>query len=115
MKRSIALLFVVSALIAVPAYPFGQNKIIYDKFHWSVYHATHFDVYFYDEEKPSLQRVVDVAESAYDDVSRKLNYQISKKIPLIFYATHSAFEQTPTSSPMSFSTSFSSRGSLARP
>ncbi len=94
MKRSIALLFVVSALIAVPAYPFGQNKIIYDKFHWSVYHATHFDIYFYDEEKPSLQRVVDVAESAYDDVSRKLNYQISKKIPLIFYATHSAFEQT---------------------
>ena len=94
MKRSFALLFVVSTLIAVPAYPFGQNKIIYDKFHWSVYHATHFDIYFYDEEKPSLQRVVDVAESAYDDLARKFNYQISKKIPLIFYATHSAFEQT---------------------
>lgn len=94
MKRSFALLFVVSTLIAVPAYPFGQNKIIYDKFHWSVYHATHFDVYFYDEEKPSLQRVVDVAESGYDDLARKFNYQISKKIPLIYYATHSAFEQT---------------------
>ena len=93
MKRVIALVVVVFA-VAVPAFPFGQNKIVYDKFHWNIYHATHFDVYFYDEEKPALQKVVDVAESAYDTLSRALNYQITKKIPLIFYHTHSAFEQT---------------------
>jgi len=93
-KRSIALLFAISVFVAPAAYPFGQNKIVYDKFNWNIYHSTHFDVYFYDDEKASLQRVVDEAESAYDDVSRKLNYQITKKIPLIFYATHSAFEQT---------------------
>jgi Tol biopolymer transport system component len=93
-KRSIALLVVSLSLIAGPAFPFGQNKIVYDKFHWSIYHSTHFDVYFYDEEKPSLQKVVDTAESAYDDLSRKLNYQIAKKIPLMYYATHSTFEQT---------------------
>jgi WD40 repeat protein len=91
-KRAIALLFLV--LAAAPAYPFGQNKIVYDNFKWNVYHSTHFDVYFYDEERPSLQRVVDAAESAYLDLSQKFNFQISKKIPLIFYATHSAFEQT---------------------
>ena len=94
MKRIAALLLVVSIFAAVPAFPFGQNKIVYDKFHWNIYHSTHFDVYFYDEEKPSLQKVVDNAESAYDDLSRKFNYQISKKIPLIYYATHSSFEQT---------------------
>ena len=81
-------------LVAPSAFPFGQNKIVYDKFHWNIYHSTHFDIYFYDEEKPSLEKVVDMAESAYDDLSRKFNYQISKKIPLIYYATHSAFEQT---------------------
>lgn len=93
MKRSLALLVVVFA-VAVPAYPFGQNKIVYDKFHWNIYHSTHFDVYFYDEERPSLEKVVDMAESAYDTLSREFNYQIAKKIPLIYYATHSAFEQT---------------------
>lgn len=93
MRRSIALL-VVSLALAVPAYPFGQNKIVYDKFHWNIYHSTHFDIYFYDEEKSALQKVVDVAESAYDDLSRKFNFQISKKIPVIYYHTHSAFEQT---------------------
>jgi hypothetical protein len=93
LKRVVALLvFLVFA--AAPAYPFGQNKIVYDKFEWNVYHSTHFDIYFYDEERESLQRVVDAAESAYLDLSQKFNFQISKKIPLIYYHTHSAFEQT---------------------
>ena len=92
MKRIV----VVAALLllAIPAYPFGQNKIVYDTLKWNVYHSTHFDIYFYDEERDSLQRVVDAAETAYLDLSQKFNYQISKKIPLIFYHTHSAFEQT---------------------
>ena len=64
-KRLAVLL--VLLVIAVPAYPFGQNKIVYDTFKWSVYHSTHFDIYFYEEERPSLQRVVDSAESAYLD------------------------------------------------
>ena len=93
MKRSIALLFVL-LFFAAPAYPFGQNKIVYDKFEWSVYHSTHFDIYFYERERDALQRVVDSAESAYMELSQKFNYQISKKIPLIFYHTHSAFEQS---------------------
>jgi WD40 repeat protein len=92
MKRLVV--FAVVLLAAVPAFPFGQNKIVYDRFHWNIYHSTHFDVYFYDEEKPALQKVVDTAESAYDTLSRQLNYQITKKIPLIYYHTHSAFEQT---------------------
>jgi len=91
-KRVIALLFFVLS-VAAPAYPFGQNKIVYDKFNWNVYHSTHFDVYFYEEERGSLQRVVDSAETAYLTLSQRFNFQISKKIPLIFYATHSAFEQ----------------------
>jgi Tol biopolymer transport system component len=88
------LVLVALLVLAIPAYPFGQNKIVYDTFKWSVYHSTHFDVYFYEEERQSLQRVVDAAESAYLDLSQKFNYQISKKIPLIYYHTHSAFEQT---------------------
>ncbi|HUR80529.1 MAG TPA: BamA/TamA family outer membrane protein [Thermoanaerobaculia bacterium] len=92
MKRLVVFVFLL--VLAIPAYPFGQNKIVYDTFKWSVYHSTHFDVYFYEEERQSLQRVVDSAESAYLSLSQKFNYQISKKIPLIFFHTHSAFEQT---------------------
>ncbi|MGA7617638.1 MAG: BamA/TamA family outer membrane protein [Thermoanaerobaculia bacterium] len=95
MKRSIALILISLAMLALPGslFAFGKNKIVYDEFDWRIYHSTHFDVYYYDEEKPSLQKVVNLAESAYDELSRKFNFQISKKIPIIFYATHSAFEQ----------------------
>lgn len=94
MKRIVALLFVVVALFGAPdVWAFGQNKIVYDKFDWKIYRSTHFDIYFYEEERPSLQRVVDSAESAYLDLSQKFNFQITKKIPLIYYHTHSAFEQ----------------------
>lgn len=96
MKRSIATLTVLVALLLSPAqlFAFGKNKIVYDKFDWKIYHSTHFDIFFYEDEKGALQKVVNYAESAYDDLSRKFNFQIQKKVPLIFYATHSAFEQT---------------------
>lgn len=98
MKRSFALatLALVAALFGSPeqALAFGKNKIVYDTFDWKVYHSTHFDIYFYEEERESLQKVVNFAESAYDDLSRKFNFQITRRVPLIYYHTHSAFEQT---------------------
>lgn len=75
---------------------FGENKIVYDRFEWSIYRSTHFQIYFYAKEKDSLARVISMAESAYDELSRDLNYQVAHPIPLIFYATHSEFEETNT-------------------
>src|SRR5215471_3417441 len=75
---------------------FGENKIAYDKFDWQTYKTTHFTIYFYTREQVTLNKVASYAESAYDDVSRQLNYQIPKSINLIFYASHSDFEQTNT-------------------
>jgi hypothetical protein len=75
---------------------FGENKIAYEKFHWQIYRSTHFAIYFYDREQVSLQKVASYAESAYDDISRALNFQIPKPINIIYYATHSDFEQTNT-------------------
>jgi len=99
MKHTLRRVFwiAVFAAAAAPARgQFGQNKIAYDKFDWSIYRSTHFQIYFYQKEKDSLTKVASFAESAYDELSRSLNYQISHPIPLIFYASHSEFEQTNT-------------------
>ena len=86
-----------AAQIISPYYTyFGQNKIVYDKFPWQTYRSTHFVIYFYDREQVSLQKVASYAESAYDEISRDLNFQIPKPINIIYYATHSEFEQTNT-------------------
>jgi hypothetical protein len=98
MKKLLLVLLVALATLPVAGQDegFGQNKIVYDKFDWSIYRSTHFRIYFYAREKESLSRVASFAESAYDELSRELNYQIPRPIPLIFYATHSEFEETNT-------------------
>jgi len=83
----------LAILLAPEARPAGQNKIVYDKFDWQIYQSTHFDMYHYSRERQTLQKVVSMAESAYDELSRRLNYQIPKRIPIIYYATHAEFEQ----------------------
>jgi Tol biopolymer transport system component len=95
-KRFVSLVLLTSALLlfAADASAFGKNKIVYDEFDWKIYSSTHFDVYYYEEARDSLQKVVNLAESAYDEISRKFDYQIENRIPLIYYATHSAFQQT---------------------
>src|SRR6185436_15984869 len=72
---------------------FGKNKVQYKKFVWKVYHSPHFNVHYYVAEADSLQKVVSFAESAYDNLSRAFNFQIKDPVPLIFYATHTQFEQ----------------------
>jgi Tol biopolymer transport system component len=76
---------------------FGKNKIQYREFKWEIYHSPHFNVYYYKEEEPQLQKVVSFAESGYDQLSRAFNFQIKEPIPLLYYATHSAFEQNNVS------------------
>ncbi|MGD8440653.1 MAG: hypothetical protein PVG53_08960 [Holophagae bacterium] len=72
----------------------GKNKVRYDRFQWSTYRTPHFLISYYDRVEPSLEKVASYAESAYDDIAHKLNYQINEPIPLILYATHAEFEQT---------------------
>jgi len=97
---SLVSLFVLAAvallLVSAPsaeAQGFGKNKVQYRDFEWKIYHSPHFDVYYYEDEKHLLQKVVSFAESAYDQLSRDFNYRIQEPTPLIFYETHSAFEQ----------------------
>jgi Tol biopolymer transport system component len=95
MKRSF-LAALLAALVAAPllAQYFGQNKVRYDTFTWQVFPTPHFRISFYDRTEPLLPKLASFAESSYDDLARKLNFQIPEPVPLIAYATHAEFEQT---------------------
>ncbi len=95
-KLMLALALVLPAVAGRAQDYFGENKIAYDQFDWRTYRSTHFTIYFYSREKGALEKVASYAESAYDERSRELNFQIPKPINLIYYATHSDFEQTNT-------------------
>src|SRR6267154_479473 len=73
---------------------FGQNKVQYKNFHWSVLKTEHFDVHYYAGEEEAVQDAAVMAERAYRRLSRVLDHQIKAKVPLVLYASHTDFEQT---------------------
>lgn len=79
---------------ALAQFGFGKNKIQYQSFDWHVYRAPHFDIYYYPEGEPFLDRMVSYAESAYLELSRSFDHEPRFRIPLIYYRTHAEFEQT---------------------
>ena len=84
----------VASAQATPFVPyFGKNLVHYDTFDWHIYATDHFEIYYYTEMEPHLERVASYAESAYQQVSADLKHDLAFKIPLIVFKTHSEFEQ----------------------
>ncbi len=83
-----------SAAAQTPSVPyFGKNQIRYDNFNWHVYPTDHFEIYYYDEIEPHLERIAGYAESAYQHVSSELKHDLAFKVPLILFASSSEFWQ----------------------
>jgi WD40 repeat protein len=87
-----ALPAVVSAQTPFIPY-FGKNNIHYDNFKWQIYTTDHFEIYFYPEVQPHLERIASYAESAYQQISADLKHDLSFKVQLIIFKTHSEFEE----------------------
>ena len=102
-RSSFAVALVAALLVAAtptaaaaqtPMVPyFGKNNIHYDKFEWHIYTTDHFEIYYYPEIEQHLERVAGYAESAYQQISADLKHDLSFKVPLILFKTHSEFEQ----------------------
>ena len=73
---------------------YGKNKVKYDNFAWRVYKAPHFEVYYYPEFEQHLARLTSYLESGYLKISTGLKHEMPRPIPVIFYKTHSEFEET---------------------
>jgi hypothetical protein len=85
---------VQDAVAQTPYVPYyGKNRIRYDDFKWHIYTTDHFEVYYYPEIEPHLERVTSYAESAYQQISSDLKHDLAFKIPLVLYKTQSEFQQ----------------------
>ena len=82
------------ALAQTPYIPyFGKNQIRYDNFEWQIYETDHFEIFYYPEIEPHLERVAGYAESAYQHISGELKYDLAFKVSLILFKTSSEFQQ----------------------
>ncbi len=72
---------------------YGKNQIKYDNFDWQIYTTEHFEIFYYPEIDPHLEKVAGYAESAYQHVSSELKHDLAFKVPLILFSTSSEFFQ----------------------
>jgi len=102
--RSLVLLSVAGSFLLLPAAPvlaqgtpyvpyFGKNRIKYDHFEWHIYVTDHFEMYYYPEIEPHLERIAGYAESAYQKISADLKHDLPHKVPMILFKTSSEFQQ----------------------
>jgi len=90
---AVVVALLVSAHTASAQY-FGRNKVQYDDFDFKTLKATHFDVYYYPEEKTAVHDAARMAERWYRRHSRTFLREFHEKKPLIFYANSADFQQT---------------------
>jgi Tol biopolymer transport system component len=77
-----------------PGYQFGQNKVQYKNFDWSVLRTEHFDVHYYKEEAEAAADAARMAERGYAYLSEVMEHQFKNRIPLVLYASLNDFQQT---------------------
>ncbi len=92
----VGLLLLVHAGELRGQYYFGRNKVQYDSFRWHVLQTEHFDIYFYPEMRKLAEIGAAYAEESYRVLEEKFDHHITRRIPLIFYASHAHFQQTNT-------------------
>src|SRR5216110_2888000 len=94
------MVWVLALALAIPSAAsaqygyFGQNKIQYRRFDWRVLRGEHVDLYYYPEAEELGRVALAYAEESYDSLQRRFNHAVTRRIPLIVYASHSDFEQT---------------------
>jgi Tol biopolymer transport system component len=99
-RRSVAPVLVCLALaaacttLASAQDYFGQNKVRYQRFDFQVLRTEHFDIYYYPETKEVVPEAARMAERWYARISKALQHDLSRRQPLVLYASHPAFEQT---------------------
>ena len=77
---------------------FGQNKVQYRDHSWHTIKSDHFEVFFDAGSDSLAMRTLDLAEKTQSSFSVKFGHTLSKRIPIILYASHQEFAQTNVTS-----------------
>lgn len=97
-RRWVVAAFAAAAILGAAggarAQYFGQNKVQYDLYDWRSISSDHFEVYFYSGSDSLAMRTLDLAEKTNAVFEKRLGHRLSKRIPIIVYASHNAFSQT---------------------
>ncbi|MGF1670138.1 MAG: hypothetical protein ACFCU6_06800 [Balneolaceae bacterium] len=74
---------------------FGKNRVQYDQFDWRFIETDHFDIYYYNSKNYHLaQFTAESLESSLKQLLETFDHNLTNRIPVIIYDSHSKFQQT---------------------
>ena len=73
---------------------FGQNKVQYGNFDWKFIKSPHFNIYYYTEDIDLAEFTAEVAENAYEQISKHFRWNLKKPVSIVVYNSHKDFQQT---------------------
>ncbi len=73
---------------------FGQNKVQYKDFKWSVFKTEHFEFYYHEGGEKIADFAAVESELAYEELRRTFRFELTQRIPVILYNSHNDFQQT---------------------
>lgn len=88
------IIIVILLIESLLAQSFGQNKVQYKEFDWSLISSPNFDVYFYGDDTQLAEFTAEVAEEAHEQISKHLRWTLKKRVSIIVYHSHNDFQQT---------------------
>ncbi len=96
--RSLTLLLggLMLATTAAQAQYFGKNTVRYEDFDYQVLRTEHFDIYYYEDGAEHIELIGQLAERWYDRLTSLFDHDLTRRQPLIFYASGPHFRQTNT-------------------
>ncbi len=73
---------------------FGQNKVQYKDFEWSVFKTEHFEFFYHQGGEEIADFAAVASELAYEDLRRAFRFELTQRVPIIIYNSHNDFQQT---------------------
>jgi len=73
---------------------FGKNKVTYDRRDWFSIKTDHCEVFYYSDEEGLAREVAAIAESTAAEYDSTFRMRPRKRIPILSYASHQAFQQS---------------------
>ncbi|MBU0528192.1 hypothetical protein KKF86_00310 [bacterium] len=92
MRNILFILIIISQ--AVFGQSFGQNKVQYGDFEWKFIKSPHFDVFYYTDDIDLAEFTAEVAENAYEQISKHFRWNLKKPVSIVVYNSHKDFQQT---------------------
>ena len=92
MKKTILILAILTQTLFGQSY--GQNKVQYESFDWKFIKSSHFDIYYYTEDIDLAEFTAEIAEDAYEQISKHFRWNLKKSVSIVVYNSHKDFQQT---------------------